>query len=171
MTLPPLSIPSVDLPLQGWKSFALCSCVTEKEQATVLIYPILDGHYAVPVLRTRTSPTEHFNNLSLSLIWDIYDLQFTHDWSLHRRRMRISDLLNQWNLVLKLVTNKISFSPNELHGTLVLRDSIAKWLHLYSKEGDIDQSHSVNSDVHTIYGRCLQRFHGLENRMTEVTPT
>jgi hypothetical protein len=63
-----------------------------------------------------------------------------------------------------MATDKKSFSSNELNGTLVLRNSIAEWLHLYSKIGDIDAS------IHITYGRCLQRFQILVKRLTEVIP-
>jgi hypothetical protein len=163
---------SVDaLSSKPWKSFALCSCVTEKEQATVLICPVFNGRFAVPVLQTRKSTTELFDSRPLDLLWNIYDLRFTQKWSLHTRRIRILALLAQWNLLLKCIVAKSSFSEDELHGILVLRNSIAQWMHLYRMVGNIDlssveQSTPCGHDVHIAYRSCVQNFQTFQNWLT-----
>jgi hypothetical protein len=120
----------------------------------VLIYPILDGHYAVPVLRTGNKT---ITPAAVNASWDAYHLEY-HDG--HKRHDLYAPILNRvtlWSELMHFLTivPHVIASLSEALAILALRRTIVQCLEIYQSValGPFDAPLSES----WLWQNCLER--------------
>jgi hypothetical protein len=113
-----------------WKSFELCLSVNDGVETKLLIYPVLDGYMAAPMMSTLESEK---CDMSVPLLRNTYDCRNYDESNIDHILRGLTVKLILWQNVMKFfnLQNMSKLSENDITGTLVMRRTILRGLELY----------------------------------------
>ena len=154
----------------GWQTFALCDSVVEDVDFRVLIHPVFDCRFAVPMLQMNKPAC--MTTKPPMVLWDIYELRYYIHWDHETLLRRVRLCLKMWRLVMQVFVNRITEAFNDMLGTWVLWRSITRCMCGYrclisdcrlSKYGDVEDEYRSVCELLTSLGTSLDAKIRLQN--------